>query len=192
MVRSLYARLDQRFGVRPPAVERQREVSDRIANVSARLSTEISFAATKAAKDVHVAIVGAGFAGLMAGDILSRSFKVSVFEARDRVGGRVWTQVDRSSYRAVEAGAELIGYNHPTWLSLAKRFDLGLTVLTTEEAFASLTMEMPLYLDGKLLTSDDAEQIYREMNDAFTGLCSEAAKIPDPYKCWTVVALSTT
>ena len=40
----------------------------------------------------HVAIVGAGFAGLKCADVLShRGFKVTIFEGRDRIGGRVST-----------------------------------------------------------------------------------------------------
>ena len=38
----------------------------------------------------HVAIVGAGFAGLRCADVLLKSgAKVTIYEARDRVGGRV-------------------------------------------------------------------------------------------------------
>jgi monoamine oxidase len=133
---------------------------------------------------MRVAVIGAGFAGLMAGHTLSRTCKVSVFEARDRVGGRVWTQFRATSHRAIEAGAELIGYNHPTWLMLARQFDLGLTVLTTEEAFTSLDLEMPLSLDGQLLSSKQAKQVYDEMEPVIASICSEARKLSDPYKCW--------
>ncbi|WP_414645879.1 FAD-dependent oxidoreductase [Bradyrhizobium sp. 26S5] len=37
----------------------------------------------------------------MAGHNLSRTCKVHVLEARDRVGGRVWTQFHASSHRAI-------------------------------------------------------------------------------------------
>ena len=38
----------------------------------------------------HVGIVGAGVAGLRCADVLTeRGFKVTVLEARDRLGGRV-------------------------------------------------------------------------------------------------------
>lgn len=38
----------------------------------------------------HVAIIGAGFAGLRCADVLLKSgAKVTIYEARDRVGGRV-------------------------------------------------------------------------------------------------------
>jgi len=45
----------------------------------------------------HVCIVGAGFAGLRCADILlQHNIQVSIFEARNRIGGRVssyWNQV---------------------------------------------------------------------------------------------------
>lgn len=49
----------------------------------------------------HVCVVGAGFAGLRTADILSqRGLKVTIIEARDRIGGRV-------SWLCVVRGAEL-------------------------------------------------------------------------------------
>jgi NADPH-dependent 2,4-dienoyl-CoA reductase/sulfur reductase-like enzyme len=39
----------------------------------------------------HVAIVGAGVAGLHAATILGKHFKVDVFEASKRIGGRLYT-----------------------------------------------------------------------------------------------------
>lgn len=41
-------------------------------------------------REPHIAVIGAGLAGLRCADILIQNgAKVSVFEARDRVGGRV-------------------------------------------------------------------------------------------------------
>ena len=85
----------------------------------------------------------------------------------------MWTQFHATSHRAIEAGAELIGYNHPTWLMLARQFDLGLTVLTTEEAFTSLDLEMPLSLDGQLLSPKQVKQVYDEMEPVIASICSE-------------------
>ena len=51
MVRSLYARLDQRFGTKQPAFQRQRDLQNRIANFSQRFDADIMFAPAKAVMD---------------------------------------------------------------------------------------------------------------------------------------------
>ena len=56
-----------------------------------------------------VAIVGAGLAGLAAArELERRGCRVAVFEARDRIGGRVWTLRDGFGDMHAEAGGELI------------------------------------------------------------------------------------
>ena len=54
-------------------------------------------------------VIGAGCAGLTAADALAEAgVEVTVLEARDRVGGRVWS--DRTAGGAlIERGAEFIG-----------------------------------------------------------------------------------
>ena len=73
-----------------------------------------------------VIVAGAGLAGLSAARALeSRGAAVTVVEARDRVGGRVWTL--RSQFAArqyAEAGADLIEEEQEHVLTLAK--ELGL------------------------------------------------------------------
>jgi monoamine oxidase len=60
---------------------------------------------------MRVVVVGAGFAGLMAARQLSqRGCEVVVLEARDRVGGRVWSQelVPGDPRTVIERGAEFV------------------------------------------------------------------------------------
>src|SRR5258705_8800860 len=62
-----------------------------------------------------VIVVGAGAAGLAAAGELGRSgLSVIVLEARDRVGGRMFTQHDPVSGAAIEMGAEFI-HGLPPW-----------------------------------------------------------------------------
>lgn len=56
-----------------------------------------------------VLILGAGVSGLAAGiDLASAGLKVSILEARDRVGGRIFTEHDPSTKSPFELGAEFI------------------------------------------------------------------------------------
>ncbi|ETI20288.1 hypothetical protein G647_08322 [Cladophialophora carrionii CBS 160.54] len=58
-------------------------------------------------KAPHVAVVGAGFAGLRCADLLARSgVKVTLFEARDRIGGRV---------HQIESAGHLVDMG-PNWI----------------------------------------------------------------------------
>jgi len=65
---------------------------------------------------VRVVVVGAGFAGLMAAwRLTERGCEVAVLEARDRVGGRVWSQelIPGDPRTVIERGAEFVldGYD---------------------------------------------------------------------------------
>ena len=66
--------------------------------------------------DADVIVVGAGAAGLAAARTLAGfSFRVIVLEARDRIGGRVWSRPIDGSPTSAELGAEFIhGSAHMT------------------------------------------------------------------------------
>ena len=73
----------------------------------------------------RVVVVGAGFAGLGAADALrAGGIEVTVLEARDRVGGRVWSVPFAGG--VVERGAEFILPQNTAVESLAARFHLPL------------------------------------------------------------------
>ena len=91
-----------------------------------------------------VVILGAGIAGLVSAYELRRAgYKVTVLEARDRVGGRVWTvrggdriaQLGRPEQRATfdqglyfNAGAARIPHSHRVILDYARRFGVPMEV----------------------------------------------------------------
>lgn len=59
-----------------------------------------------------IIIIGAGAAGLMAAKELSaKAYNVTVLEANNRLGGRIWTIHDDSFIKPVEAGAEFVHGN---------------------------------------------------------------------------------
>lgn len=76
-----------------------------------------------------VLIIGAGFAGLTAARRLKEDgLKISVLEARDRVGGRVWTHhLDEQTY--VDFGGQWLGPTQDFAYALAK--ELGVETYRT-------------------------------------------------------------
>jgi monoamine oxidase len=81
---------------------------------------------------VRVVVAGAGFAGLTAADRVAQAgHEVVVLEARDRVGGRVWSQelVPGDPRTVVERGGEFVldGYD----LMRAVAGELGLPFADT-------------------------------------------------------------
>jgi monoamine oxidase len=79
----------------------------------------------------RVVVVGAGFAGLAAADALrARGAEVTVLEARDRVGGRVWS-VPFGDGAVVERGAEFILPDYEVMQALATRFGIPLVLKGT-------------------------------------------------------------
>ena len=77
-------------------------------------------------RSTRVVVVGAGFAGLAAGDALATAgAEVTVFEARDRVGGRVHSQ-RLANGAVVELGAEFIFPDYDVLRATAAQLDLAL------------------------------------------------------------------
>jgi monoamine oxidase len=71
-------------------------------------------------------VVGAGLAGLSAASELhAAGHEVTVFEARDRVGGRVWSR-ELANGAVIEMGAEFILPDNTVIRELADRLGLGL------------------------------------------------------------------
>jgi monoamine oxidase len=74
---------------------------------------------------MRVVVIGAGFAGLAAADALAGAgIETVVLEARDRVGGRVWSR-ELPNGAVVEMGAEFVLPGNDTLKGYAERFGLG-------------------------------------------------------------------
>ena len=79
--------------------------------------------------ECDVCVVGAGYAGLTAARRLQQTGKsVVVLEARDRVGGRIWTH-HLSDGSAVDRGGGWLGPRHDAIFGLAK--EMGVTTYKT-------------------------------------------------------------
>ena len=177
-MRSFFARLAQRY--RPVSRQERRQFLKATLAASAGLLLSNEFGLAQAGRGKHVVVVGGGFAGLAcAHELKSAGYAVTVVEARNRVGGRVLSFKDLVQGKNVEGGAELIGSNHPTWVAYQEKFGLEFIDVTEEEDFS-----MPVYLGGKLLSDEEVETIYEEMEAAMNLLNPQAEKIDaeEPWK----------
>lgn len=123
----------------------------------------------------QVIIVGAGLAGLTAAYELTRAgFDVQLFEARDRIGGRVQT-VHLGAEQHGELGAEFVDDIHTALLSYAAQFHLKL-----DPAF-QLPDSLCYYIDGNLYTQANLTTQQRtQLNDLYQRLDQLLEQKTDP------------
>ncbi|WP_292765852.1 flavin monoamine oxidase family protein, partial [Microbacterium sp. UBA3486] len=96
----------------------------------ARAAEELLIPATSGER---VAVVGAGLAGATAAALLAEGgLEVTVFEARDRVGGRVYSRVDESWPVPVQLGAWLFGPDDADVLDRMSEGEVGVVELAGE------------------------------------------------------------
>ncbi|MFZ0553609.1 MAG: FAD-dependent oxidoreductase, partial [Steroidobacteraceae bacterium] len=89
-----------------------------------------------------IIVIGAGAAGLAAAAALARSGRsVLLLEARDRIGGRIWTRLEPALAAPVELGAEFIHGDSPETGELLRQ--AGAAALDTSGEYWSL-------LEGRL------------------------------------------
>jgi len=177
---SLLSRLRSRFG-QPVATATRREfLQASLATGTALLLSGPRVFAQRAASGKSVIVIGAGFAGLAAAyELLAAGYRVTVLEARGRVSGRVVTFHDFVPGRVIEGGGELIGSNHPTWIAYAKKF--GLTFLDMPDSKA----EVPVVIDGKLLSESQAKSLWEEMEKVLALVNRDARDIKED-EPWTM------
>jgi monoamine oxidase len=107
-----------------------------------------------------VVIIGAGVAGLTAArELAAAGRSVLVLEARDRIGGRVWTHQEPDTSAPIELGAEFIHGQAPQTLGLLH--EVGKAAIATSGAHWTV-------LDGKLQqrTEDLFEQVQQALERA--------------------------
>src|SRR5713226_934859 len=88
--------------------------------------------------DADVCVVGAGYAGLTAARRLTQGGRsVVVLEARDRVGGRVWSDERPQGY-TVDRGGGWLAERHTAILGLAE--EVGVATYKTWDSGAHLVV----------------------------------------------------
>jgi monoamine oxidase len=114
-----------------------------------------------------VIVIGAGAAGLAAAAALSGSgCAVRVLEARDRIGGRIWTRLEPGLGAPIELGAEFIHGDSPETYELLRRAG-GSAVDTSGEHWS--------LIDGRLRRR--TESLLGQVRGAFEA--AEVLRQPD-------------
>lgn len=163
MVRRVLPRLKRLAGVRPTALDRR--------TVLAGLGASSLFACVKRDGLIRtdaaprVAIVGAGLAGLScATRLLTKDVGVTVYEANNRVGGRVYT--DRTTFpgRSVDLGGEFVDSWHDQLRGLVTALGLELDDTWEDDDVD----EILAYVQGDILTEDELEVFEQRMKQQVT------------------------
>jgi len=185
MSRSLFAKLHRRFGQRITGEERQRRAEVHLARLREAMPVGMVGGVQRAAaRGARVAVIGGGFAGTSAAWFAARAgMAVTLVEPRV-VGGRVSSTRELVPGRILEAGAELIGTNHPMWMAFARHFGMAMSMITGEDQFAAAGLEMPLILNGKRLTPEEEKVVYAEMDGVFREWAKESAVVTQPWTPW--------
>lgn len=111
-------------------------------------------------KNIEVAVIGAGLAGLTAGHYLNKaSIKFTLFEGSNRCGGRIFTAQQDKSGLYFEMGGEFIDSDHNELLSLAKHYDLDLIDCQLNNLEEKLHQEL-FYFNGMIIEN---KQLFDEI-----------------------------
>lgn len=110
-------------------------------------------------RDVDALVLGAGAAGLAAARVLSdEGRRVSVIEARPRIGGRVLTVHDPRAPVPLELGAEFVHGEPPETLEIARAAGLTLIELPGRHVLAKRGRLMPAEAFWKTM-----DRMYRDL-----------------------------
>lgn len=121
------------------------------------------------AQDERIVVIGAGIAGLGAArELVRNGYDVIVLEARDRIGGRIWTNRDLEGI-PLDLGASWIhGVEGNPITELAEHFGISRAVTDYDNAIAYDT-------DGELIDDETIVDVARD----FEGIVAEALSYAD-------------
>jgi len=130
-----------------------------------------------------VTIIGAGLAGLSAAYDLQRAgWKVIVLEARERVGGRVYSVRSFARGQVAEGGGEFIEEHHTRMTALAKQFNIQLGL---SGSWQSQSGDWACF-DGKAGHVSDKDvwgfNLAEEIERGWEAMSELSKNISDPYQ----------
>jgi len=132
-------------------------------------------------------VIGAGLAGLSAAYYLSnRRCKVTVLEARDRLGGRVLTHhFCEAPELNCELGGEWIGQNHKLMRGLSEELGLKLQKHQYANSFWNQLTPANLIPPGQWCMSAEAFAIWEKFQEDFRKFGPKRLKKMDEIDWWT-------
>ena len=126
---------------------------------------------------LDVVIIGAGAAGLAAAqDLLRAGMRIRCLEARDRIGGRIYTAHDPQSPIPIELGAEFVHGRPAEIFDLAERS--GISLDETGGRPVSLVESDGSYLDFDRVMDDLAETAREDHDETFQSFLDRSSYSP--------------
>jgi monoamine oxidase len=156
-------------------------VSERLESKPELAETITSFIGAKPLQTPtrKIAVIGAGLSGLCAAyELHGLGYDVTVYEARDRVGGRVESLSDFAAGKTVEGGGELIGSNHSLWNSYRMKFALKFSDVKEYK-------NSPYRMNGHTLSYEESSKLMDELDKELKSLSDLAETIVDAFEPWS-------
>jgi monoamine oxidase len=136
-------------------------------------------AVASSATKSRVAVIGAGIAGLNAALALADAgVRCTVYEANDRIGGRMYSERDYWGGQVTEYGGELIDTDHAVIRDLCRRFGIGLTDVHAAEPAGSVDV---LYYEGRYRSH---AQFVAEFQPVYKALQADIQKAGEDAPTW--------
>jgi monoamine oxidase len=119
-----------------------------VASLSTFIATDFVSCVSK--KDIKIAIIGGGIAGLTAAHYLTKAgFKPTIYEAAKRTGGRMMSATGLLAEGiTTELGGEFIDSSHKDMLDLCKEFNLGLLDMQAPDEVKKGLVQHDFYFDN--------------------------------------------
>jgi monoamine oxidase len=128
-------------------------------------------------------VIGAGFAGLAAAyKLKSAGWNVTVLEARDRIGGRVFSHRFAGTDLICELGAEWVGESHERIKALCHDFKIALQKHQFED---HLLRDGRVYRPGEWGFSPQAKAAFEKLIKAYDKFTPLQKSKLDRYDWWT-------